>query len=153
MIEAYLPVAVLAVFAAIAAWTDVTQRRIPNWLCLACLVAGLALAAWTGGMSALGWHAAHAVIALLIGMALFAIKAIGGGDGKFYPAVASFFPLQQGLLLGAAIGIAGGVLLILFIVWKRTAGRKMDASGNRNMAKLPYGVAIGAGALVLALMG
>lgn len=153
MMAQVIPPAVLALFALAAAWTDVRQRRIPNLLSLACALAGLAIALWLGGLAGLGWHAAHMAVALVIGMVLFAIKVVGGGDAKFYAGVAAFFPLQQGLLLGAAIGISGGVLLLFFIVWKRTAGRKVDMSGNRNMAKLPYGVAIGAGALLLALLG
>ena len=153
MIEQVLPLAVLAAFAAAAAWTDIRQRRISNWLCLACALAGLAIALWLGGMSALGWHTAHMIVALVIGMVLFAIRAIGGGDGKFYAAVAAFFPLQQSLLLGAAIGIFGGILLLVFIVWRRTLGRKLTETGDRVFAKLPYGVAIGAGALALAILG
>ena len=150
MMEQVLPPAVLALFALAAAWSDVRQRRISNLLSLACALAGLAIALWLGGLAGLGWHAAHMVVALVIGMVLFAIKVVGGGDAKFYAAVAAFFPLQQGLALGATIAILGGVLLVVFIIWRRVLRRGTQAKGN--FAKLPYGVAIGAGAVALSLV-
>ena len=87
----------LTVLLAIGAYTDVTARRLPNWLSLALLVTGLAFAATQGGWSAVGWHGAHAGIALLVGMALFATGGIGGGDAKFYTGLAAWFALTDGM--------------------------------------------------------
>ena len=139
----------LTVLLAIGAYTDVTARRLPNWLSLILLVTGLALAATQGGWSAVGWHSAHAGIALLVGMALFATGGIGGGDAKFYTGLAAWFALADGLDLLLWVSIAGIVLIIGWIVLKRTvmSGR---AKPEGDFAKFPYGLAIALGGIIAA---
>lgn len=148
--------AILLAFALAAGWSDVTRRRISNRLVLVCLLVGLALAPFAAGpdssaLAAFGWHLASAAVALVVGMVLFAVRAIGGGDAKFYAAVAAYFPLQQGLNLGITIAIAGGVLLLVWAVWRyATRKRRTPGMDEGHFARLPYGVAVGAGALVVA---
>lgn len=139
----------LTVLLAIGAYTDVTARRLPNWLSLALLVTGLAFAATQGGWSAVGWHGAHAGIALLVGMALFATGGIGGGDAKFYTGLAAWFALADGLDLLLWVSIAGIVLIIGWIVLKRTvmSGREKPEG---DFAKFPYGLAIAVGGILTA---
>lgn len=152
MIAEYVSLAALLAFAIAAGWTDITRRSIANRLVFACLVAGLALAIWTGGIEALGWHVAHMAVALVIGMILFAIGAIGGGDGKYYAAVAAYFPLQQGLHLGVAIALAGGLLLVVWFAWRQATKARRTPGEEGHFARLPYGVAIGAGAVTLSAL-
>lgn len=134
---------------AIGAYTDVTARRLPNWLALILLVFGLGAALADGGLSALGWHAAHAVIALMIGMLLFAIGAFGGGDAKFYAGMAAFFPLSQALNLFVFVAISGLVLILAWLILKRTVFAKRNAAQG-DFAKFPYGIAIAAGGILTA---
>lgn len=132
-----------------AGW-DIIHRRLPNVLCLALLIAGLALAFAGGGWTAVGWHAAHSVLALAIGFALFAAGMVGGGDGKFYAGTAAFFPVSAALPLGVAITLSGLAVAIVWFIARRIMKkpiRPKDGSG-----KLPYGVAITAGALVCAAL-
>src|ERR1043165_1123618 len=86
----------LTVFAVVAAGFDWKLRRIPNWLCLAVAACGLALGAYQGGWWMAGSHALHMVIALAAGMLLFGLKAIGGGDAKYYAGIAAWFALGDG---------------------------------------------------------
>ena len=152
MTPAIVTLAALVLFALAAAWTDVTTRRIGNRLVLACLVVGLGIATWSGGIENLGWHVAHAAVALVIGMVLFAIGAMGGGDGKFYAAVAAYFPLQLGLQLGIAIALTGFVVLVVWFVWRQATRSRRTPEDDGLFSRLPYGVAIGAGAVVLAAL-
>lgn len=144
-------VAGLAVAGLVGSWLDFTQRRLPNWLCLIALLAGLGVAFATGGLSALGWHGLHAVVALIVGMGLFAIRVIGGGDAKFYAGLAAWFPISVGLGLFVSVALAGAVLTILFIIARKLRGRPAFPKDPSLEERLPYGLAIASGALILAV--
>ena len=129
--------------------SDIKSRILPNWLAALLLLLGLAYAFTSGGLTALGWHAAHFAIALIVGMGLFAAKIFGGGDVKFYAGMASFFPLSMGLDLLLYVVLVGGALALTWIIGKRIIpGVKSMTEGV--YGKLPYGVAIAAGGIGLA---
>ena len=138
----------LGLFTGTGALLDIFTRRLPNILCGVMLLAGLGLAFASGGWMALGLHAAHAALALVVGYILFIGGIFGGGDGKFYAAVASFFSLTNMLMLFAVITFAGLLLAIFWFSLKRI--KRSRASETGDFGKLPYGVAIGAGALAYA---
>jgi prepilin peptidase CpaA len=140
----------LALAAAGAAW-DIRLRRIPNRLCLAFAVAALGYAWSAAGESGLAWGAAHFAIALAVGIALFAVGAIGGGDAKFYAAAAFAIPLRDGLALLGWTSAAGLVLLIVMIVGNRLFGKTRQSLRQMRKMEVPYGVAIAAG-FALALL-
>jgi prepilin peptidase CpaA len=138
-----------AVSAVAAVWLDVSRRCLPNWLCAMVWLAGLGFAAATVGWAGAGSALLHSLLALAVGMALFGMRMIGGGDAKYYAANAAWFPLSHGAVLLFAVGLAGLVLtLILWIPMKRRAARRSfnDRSADP-FAKLPFGVAIAAGGL------
>ena len=142
---------VLSALSAIGAMSDILRRKLPNILSLVMAVAGLALAFGSGGWADLGWHTAHALIAFVIGYLIFSWGVFGAGDGKFYAASATFFPLSQAPGLGLAIVLSGGVLAILWITLKRMI--KGMKRRKDDFAKLPYGVAIAVGAVSFASLG
>ena len=142
----------LSLLLAFGAFNDIRERRLPNWLALALLIFGLAFAFVTGGPTALGWHAAHAVIALLVGMALFATGAIGGGDAKVYAGMAAFFPLAAGISLLLYVTLSGGGLVILWLLVRKILG-KSKKDRDSIYAKFPYGVALASGGILLAWSG
>lgn len=147
MIEA-LFLAVLSVIVFVSAWTDVRQRRIPNWLCAINLIAGLTYIAVLLGWYDLGLAAFHVLAALVVAMALTAAGAIGAGDAKFYASFAAWLPIQEGLWLLVSVALSGLVLLIFFLGWRLSRGGRSKARDADDFAKLPYGVAIGIGGLV-----
>lgn len=137
--------AALAIFAALAlagAWSDIARRTIPNLLSLLLLVLGLSWSVIDGGWQALLGHGGHFLIALAAGMALFAIRAWGGGDAKFYPAIAAWIPIDRAVALAVAIAIIGGGLVGIYALARRFSKQRPDAP-----LTLPYGVAIAAGGL------
>jgi prepilin peptidase CpaA len=141
---------VLAACALVGAWLDISQRRIPNWLCLVTMVAGLAFAVMTGGAGALLSPLAHAAIALVVGMILFRIGWIGGGDAKFYAACAAWFPLGLGPRLIGMVSLAGLVVILGWFAYRQMSGKRRRASSG-DFAMVPYGVAVAVGSVGLAL--
>ena len=142
--------AALAVSAVAAGWSDARHRRIPNWLCAATAIAGLAFAIWANGWHGALGNALHFLIALIAGMALFRMRVFGGGDAKYYAAVAAWFSLQQAVLLLLAVTLSGLVLLVIWFATRRLAGMPIRKTAGTGMDGLPYGIAIGAGAVITA---
>lgn len=141
----YLALGLCTTLSVVGASLDITTRRIPNWLCLVLAVSSAALAFNTGGIEQLTVTALHGVIALLIGMALFAAGWIGGGDAKFYAACALAIPLHAALAMLGWISIAGLGLLLVMVIARRT--RSGAASVKKEQIMVPYGVAITIGFL------
>ncbi|WP_176590862.1 prepilin peptidase [Sphingobium sp. EM0848] len=135
-----------------AAIYDLYQRRIPNWLCIVTMIAGLAAAPFAGGLSDLNSHAIHLVVALIGGMLLFKLGAFGGGDAKFYAAVAAWFSLGKASLLLMTVAACGLILLIVWFIVRRVQGKPVRRSSTDPGSGLPYGVAIGAGAILMKLI-
>ena len=141
-----LAVAVLAAQCAVAAYMDFRHRVIPNLLCLSVIVTGVAAGAVTHDLGWVAMGLAHALIALLVGMALFATSVIGGGDAKFYAAVAVWVPLQSAFLMLVAVAALGVVLLLMwFPLRARIAAMAPTPARAADFMKLPYGMAIAAG--------
>lgn len=135
-----------------AAWSDLFRRLIPNLLCLALALAGLAGAGVSEGFGGLGSHVAHAFLALLGGMLLFRLGMIGGGDAKFYAACAAWFALPQALGLLVAVTLAGLVLFLGWFIIRRIQRRPIRATSDALFDRLPYGLAIAGGTLIMAFV-
>lgn len=133
-------------FAVAGTISDVRNRRLPNWLCLATAITGLGSSIFLLEYGDPIWvFPAHGAASLVVGMALFALRWIGGGDAKFYAAVACWFPLRLAMLLLVSVTLSGVLLLILFFAIRRFRGLPIS---RKDGASLPYGVAIGTGGLV-----
>lgn len=145
-------IAILAIAGLVVSVSDVRLRIIPNWLCALVLAGGLIFALVSGGWPSLGSAAMHFVLALLGGMLLFAAGVIGGGDAKYYAAVAAWFSLRDGLFLFVSVALCGLFVLVgWFLARRLTAARSLGPGVQDSYAKLPYGVAISLGAVVSAL--
>jgi len=131
-----------------ASWLDTTIRKLPNWLCLLTFVAGLVLTTLVSGPAALPGHLAHAFIALVAGMVLFRFGVLGGGDAKFYAAIAVWFAFQDGFLLVMAVTLSGLVIFLAWFAWRRLTGKPVRGKPGDIHGELPYGIAISAGALI-----
>jgi prepilin peptidase CpaA len=139
--------AMLAILVSYAAWTDVRQRRIPNWVSAVTLATGLAAIFAVGGPEQMGWSTAHSAVALVVGMILTAFRWIGAGDAKFYAAIAAWLPIQLGLWLVVSVALAGFLLLVGFAM-KRRGRIARTSDEHSDFDKLPYGIAIGFGGLL-----
>lgn len=149
-----------------AIWSDARDRRLPNRLMLATLLAGLALRVGMGPGGVLSGVEA-VLLGVALGVPLFVLGAIGGGDVKLLAAAGAFLGpqgLPWALLLGAGLSLLLAVeeiarrrvalpvlmstrqLAIHLVTLGRRGERPLpDAPGS---VRVPYGVAIGAGAVM-----
>lgn len=143
------------VLVVVAALRDATSYTIPNWISLALIVAFLvaALAIGTPAQT-IGLDLGVGVVALVLGMAMFAMGWIGGGDAKLFAAAALWLGLPAAPTYLAVVGVAGGALAVGLLAMRSAYVRPFMPSRPAWFARLvepgenvPYGVAIAVGAL------
>lgn len=138
----------------IAAWRDVRDLIIPNYVSLALV----ALYPFYLGITPMpvDWQASliGAAIVLVLGFAAFARGWLGGGDAKLLAATALWFEphlLIAFLFKTALIGMTMSILVLAKVhVGIAYAAERLGAPRLRLMLlrdELPYGVAIAGGAL------
>jgi prepilin peptidase CpaA len=101
----------------VATLTDLRSRRIPNWLVLPFLVAGVAVSALLHG-----WHGVWlslAGMALAFGTfgVLFLMGGMGAGDVKLCAAIGAWIGPSQLVIALVITGLAGGVMALGWAVW------------------------------------
>lgn len=137
----------LAIGLLFAAFTDIRERRIANWLNLA-IAAGAPVFWWTSGLSLwpdVAWQIGVALAAFTCLCGLFALGWMGGGDVKLLTVLALWVTPTHFMQLLVIMAIVGGILTIVMAAWHFMMNQKERLA-------IPYGVAIAAGALwVLAM--
>ena len=167
----YLCFAGFLVMLGLAAFKDISERRIPNRLtgALAALYPVYVLVSPTP----VAWPAALglACVVFLIGLGLFARELIGGGDVKLITALTLWAGPEQFVWFLLVTTFAGGALSLLSLWYRRWGGvieahlatlglatthgpvqisPEAPADGPTAPATtLPYGVAIAAGGLAI----
>ena len=129
--------AMLAIALLVAAFTDLRSRRIGNWLTGA-IALGAPLFWWATGLALwpdVALQVGVAALTFAVLAALFAIRAMGGGDVKLLTALALWIEPMQFVRLILAMALLGGVLTIVFGTWH-------VMRRQREKLAIPYGVAI-----------
>lgn len=121
---------------------------IPNWISLA--IVGLYPAYVLTSPVPPGWllAAGLAALTLVVGFALFVANLMGGGDVKLMAAVALWAGPTGFPMLVIVTAIAGGLVAMALLLFRRLIAA--DGGGPRKDV-MPYGVAIAAGGLMVAL--
>jgi prepilin peptidase CpaA len=152
-----LPTALAIIIASIALVTDLRTRRIPNWLTVSALVAGLLVNLLVSGPSGVISGLAGAMLGFVLLIPFYALRAMGAGDVKLLSAMGALLGPQT-LLVTAAGGALVGGLMSLIILARR--GRLslvahemfvMHTIPSPSGAKAPYAVAIASGVYLAAL--
>lgn len=153
---------------AIATFTDLRSRRIPNWLVLPFLLAGFAISGWLSG-----WHGvARSLEGVALGAALFGILyclgGMGMGDVKLCAAIGAWIGPGQLMVALVLTGIAGGIMAFCWAAAGGFLGELFRGTGdlldgfrkrglrphpeialsNPLMRKMPYAPAIAIGTLM-----
>ncbi len=147
-----------------AAIEDALSFTIPNWVSLALLAAFIPAALSVGmPLPVIALNVGVGAAALVAGMAMFALRWMGGGDAKLLAVVSLWlgWTALPAFLIGTAM--AGGSLAILLLTLRSATVRPLVLLGPRWVTRLaepgegvPYGVAIAVGAftaLPLTLFG
>lgn len=134
---------------------DVLTMRIANRISIA-LMAAFVITAIIAGMpvATVLLHLAVGVAVLLVGMVLFQLRLVGGGDAKLLSAAAVWMGYAQLLPYLVWVTIFGGLLALLVLAYRRFPAAALPLPGwalrlHRQGEGMPYGAAITAGALIV----
>lgn len=152
----------------VAIFTDIRSRRIPNWLVLPFMAAGIAVSGWLGG-----WHEiAQSLEGLALGALLYGILCwlggMGMGDVKLVAAIGAWIGPQQLLFALVMTAMAGGIMALCWAAFGGFLGELFQGTGdlvvgfgrrglrphpelvldNPRTRKMPYAPAIAVGTLI-----
>jgi len=150
-----LLLALLPALALTAGLKDLTSFTIPNWISVAlvalffptALVVGLPLAQVAA-------HVGVGLLALFIGVGMFALRWIGGGDAKLMAAACLWLGVSGSGMFLLWTGVAGGLFCLALLFARFHARPYVHAAPGwvsqlmEPRGDIPYGVAIAAGALL-----
>jgi prepilin peptidase CpaA len=142
-------IVVLACAMVAAAIEDAARFRISNLTSLVVLAGAAAAAAIEGPSWPLWQNGAVLIAILVLGTAAFSAGVLGGGDVKLFAAAGLWFDLRSAIAFVALVFLSGGVVAICYLVshlFRRGAG------GSRSNRRVPYGIAIALGALIMVLL-
>lgn len=142
---------------AVATVTDLRWRRIPNWLVLPFLIAGLGVNLWFGGGAGVERSLEGLGLGLLLLGILFFMGGMGAGDVKLAAAIGAWIGPHQLLLALVMTAMAGGVMALAWAFAGGFVGEMLDAAatlGSSSPAaaparrRMPYAPAIALGAVL-----
>ncbi len=152
---------------AVATFTDLRLRRIPNWLVLPFLVAGIVVSGWLHGWPGVGNSLAGLGLGVLIYGFFFWVGGMGAGDVKLCASIGAWIGPGQLFIALVMTGIIGGIMVLCWaalggfckelfkgtsdLVWLWKPGKSSDskvALSDPERRKMPYAPAIAIGTLL-----
>jgi prepilin peptidase CpaA len=115
---------------AIATFTDLRSCRIPNWLVLPFLAAGIGVSGWTRG-----WHGLEqSLLGICLGSLIFGffcwLGGMGMGDVKLCAAIGAWIGPSQLMLALVMTGIAGGIMVLCWAIAGGFLGDLFQGTGD-----------------------
>lgn len=154
----HLFILVLPFAMAFAAAMDLQTLTIPNSVSVV-LMGAFLVAALIAGLSWQGvlLHLATGSIMLLVGIFMFSMGWLGGGDAKLLAAGALWIGLDHLVPFLVYVGLFGGALSLTILAYRKSPTGTVIASYLPGWAErlhtkgsgIPYGIAVAAGALVV----
>jgi prepilin peptidase CpaA len=160
--------ALVLAYAITVAISDAVWGKIPRVLTVLAFLAGLVFHFFAGGAVDLGSAALAAFVAFGLGLTLFRLGAIGGGDVKLMTALGALLGFTPWLhAMKFAVFVAGAIAIIQVLRRRavaQTLRNMKDIVGNlaerglmahesinvnnRAMIRAPFGVAVAVGTLI-----
>jgi len=145
MPPAWWPILAVASFA--AAW-DIYCRRIPNWLVLPFLVAGLVVSGLARGFAGAGASLAGVGVAVAALGPMCWLGGMGMGDLKLCAAIGAWIGPSQMLFALVVTAIAGGIIAACYVLRRNSPGGPPRLALDQPAAlAIPYAPAIAIGTL------
>jgi len=133
---------------AVATFTDLRNRRIPNWLVLPFLVAGIAVSAYLHGWHGLGQSFGGLGLGLLLYGFLFWMGGMGAGDVKLAAAIGAWIGPSQLFIALIVTAMAGGIMVLGWALFGGFLKDLFKGAGDHLKRKMPYAPAIAVGTLI-----
>ena len=128
---------------AVATYTDLRSRRIPNWLVFPFLFSGIAVSGWMYGWHGIGQSLAGMGLGAVIYGFFFWMGGMGMGDVKLCAAIGAWIGPSQLLLAVVIAGMAGGIMAIGWAAFGGFLGELFTGTGDlvfgwRKRGQLPH---------------
>jgi len=133
---------------AVATFTDLRNRRIPNWLVVPFLVIGIAASTWLHGWHGLGFSFEGLGLGLLLYGILFWMGGMGAGDVKLAAAIGAWIGPSQLFIALVVTAMAGGIMVLGWALFGGVLKDLFKGAGDHMKRKMPYAPAIAIGTLV-----
>jgi prepilin peptidase CpaA len=151
---------------AVATFTDLRSRRIPNWLVVPFMAAGIVTSTWLHGWHGLGQSFAGLGLGILLFGFLFWMGGMGAGDVKLAAAIGTWIGPNQLFFALVVTAMAGGFIVLVWAAFggflkelftgaskltfgvKNSEVREEMAISNPLKRKIPYAPAIAIGTLI-----
>ena len=126
----WLTLIAVLIVVGIATVMDLWRRRIPNWLVLPFLAAGIAVSCWLHGWHGLGQSLAGIALGLLIFGFFFWVGGMGAGDVKLCAAIGAWIGPWQLFLALIFTGLVGGVMALGWAIWGGFFNELLQGTGD-----------------------
>jgi prepilin peptidase CpaA len=153
---------------AVATFTDLRSRRIPNWLVIPFLIVGIGVSVWLHGWPGIAHSLAGFGLGALIFGVFFVMGGMGMGDVKLCAAIGAWVGPSQLMIALVITGLVGGVMAVGWAAFRGFLGQMFEGSGdlilglkerglrphadlvlsNPKARKMPYAPAIAIGTLM-----
>ncbi|MEP3654134.1 MAG: prepilin peptidase [Litorimonas sp.] len=152
-----LPAFLFFVFATpqlMAALNDANAMKIPNRIPLIVIAAYFAMVPFTwSGIPMFLEHLTVGTVLFAIGFAMFAFGWMGGGDSKLLAATAFWFTWHDAFIYMIYTALFGGAITLFIMLGRKYIPVRVMTSQwahtmFRDETKIPYGLALAAGAIM-----
>jgi prepilin peptidase CpaA len=151
---------------AVATVTDLRSHRIPNWLVVPFMAAGIMVSTWFHGWHGLGQSMGGLGLGVLLFGFLFWMGGMGAGDVKLAAAIGTWIGPSQLFFALVVTAMAGGVIVLVWAAFggflkelftgasnltfglKNREVREEMVIANPLKRKIPYAPAIAIGTLI-----
>jgi prepilin peptidase CpaA len=115
---------------AVATFTDLRSRRIPNWLVLPFMVSGIVISGWLHGLHGIEQSLAGLALGGLLFGILGLMGGMGMGDVKLCAAIGAWIGPSQMLVALVLTGLAGGIMALCWAAAGGFLGELFKNTGN-----------------------
>jgi len=114
-----IAVILLAALVTVAGVSDLRTRRIPNWLTLSGVLAGLAMNSFLYGFDGLKRSLAGLCLAFGVYIVMYALRAMGAGDVKLMAGVGAIVGSGDWFGIFLITAVIGGLSALVLILWRK----------------------------------